>query len=118
MLRWFVSSELFHINGDQVFIKPLKISAFDKHKPCGVGHEDIDAIFSCMEIILSFNAQLYNELEKRINNWSPTQVLGDVFLTIGPYLKVYTTYVNNYNRALDTLRKLSKQGSFMKFLAV
>eukprot|EP00698_Gefionella_okellyi_P025313 TRINITY_DN9234_c0_g1_i1.p1 TRINITY_DN9234_c0_g1~~TRINITY_DN9234_c0_g1_i1.p1 ORF type:complete len:1132 (-),score=272.22 TRINITY_DN9234_c0_g1_i1:130-3525(-) len=99
-----------------VFVKPLKISAKDPRKPCGVTEEAVDALFSCTEIILSFNEKLCSDLDKRITNWSPTQVLGDVFKQMAPWLKVYTSYVNNYPRALDTLRHLQKNSSFTKFM--
>jgi hypothetical protein len=43
------------------------------------------------------NAKLLEELGGRINNWSPEQKIGDVFLTFVPFLKTYTSYSSNYS---------------------
>jgi hypothetical protein len=43
------------------------------------------------------NERLLEELEGRINNWSPEQKIGDVFLTFVPFLKTYTIYSSNYS---------------------
>jgi len=44
--------------------------------------EDFSIIFSNIELIRQFNQSLCAELEKRINSWSDTQKLGDVFVSM------------------------------------
>jgi hypothetical protein len=46
------------------------------------------------------NEKLLEELEGRIDNWSPEQKIGDVFLTFVPFLKTYTIYSSNYSSGI------------------
>ena len=68
------------------------------------------SLFAKLEIILNYNLQLYNRLTVRIGQkWEEDgQHLGDIFIELGLYLKVYTTYVNNYNSSLDTFTELKE----------
>jgi len=56
------------------------------------------------------------DLKPRVENWSPTQCLGDIFLTITNYLKVYTSYVQHYDDALEVLSECKKKSKFLHFL--
>jgi hypothetical protein len=42
--------------------------------------EDIKTIFSNVEVLLNFSTKLAHELESRIVNWTPNQMVGDIFL--------------------------------------
>jgi len=48
--------------------------------------------------------------------FSEGQKLGDIFLLMTDFLKVYTAYVNNYNLALKTLTELSQNAKIAKLL--
>jgi hypothetical protein len=88
-------------------------------------------IFSDIEIIHNFNAELLKELEPIVLNWSPRQCLGNIFLKIVrsseynfcqflfqmDFMKIYSNYIQNFNNALDMLHQCkSKKGNFEKFL--
>eukprot|EP01113_Clastostelium_recurvatum_P028624 TRINITY_DN3459_c0_g1_i2.p1 TRINITY_DN3459_c0_g1~~TRINITY_DN3459_c0_g1_i2.p1 ORF type:complete len:1330 (+),score=357.21 TRINITY_DN3459_c0_g1_i2:583-3990(+) len=66
------------------------------------------SIFSELEVILAYNGMLLKTLEQRMKNWKTNDNLGDAFLKMTDFLKVYTQYVNNFNSALKTIT-LSKQ---------
>lgn len=76
----------------------------------------IKNIFSNIIMIRSYNEQLLSRLEERMSNWfSSGQKLGDIFLEMTEFLKVYTMYVNNYNTSIATMTQLLGENS--KFAA-
>jgi hypothetical protein len=77
---------------------------------------EIRAIFSETESILNYNRHLLDQLEVRVSKWSVSQRLGDIFLLISNFLKIYTQYCSNYNEAMRILSECKKQSKFKKFL--
>jgi len=45
-----------------------------------MSNEDFNAIFSNIEVIRQFSQRLCQDLEKRWQNWSDTQKIGDIFV--------------------------------------
>ncbi|KAN0034796.1 hypothetical protein ACTFIV_001328 [Dictyostelium citrinum] len=67
-------------------------------------------IFSDIQIIYNFGNKFLDQLRNRCgNNWRVYQKISDLFLQISAFLKVYTSYVQNYNTALETLEELKKK---------
>lgn len=48
----------------------------------GIEHEDVKIIFGGLPVLLNINANLLKDLTSRMDNWSATQCLGDLFLNI------------------------------------
>lgn len=96
-------------------------------------------------MILGYTEQVLSQLKTRVDAWGPHQVLGDIFLqlvrllnnlfviearfafalshllrlTQGFFLKIYTQYVTNYDRARrDLIEFKKKSSSFAQFLDV
>ena len=62
----------------------------------------IRQIFSNVELICNFNQELLKELDVRLKEWDPSSTkIGDIFLKLGPFLKMYTTYSNGYEAAME-----------------
>jgi hypothetical protein len=94
--------------------------------------EDIKIIFSDIEIILAANKNLLQDLDKNLSKWMPSQVIGSVFLQMvcpslylvlcsnfmfkGPVLRVYSMYVNNFERAHRTIAEYLKKDAYIAFL--
>lgn len=74
---------------------------------------DIKAIFSNVEQILNLNSELLKELVKANKDAWPRTRIGEAFMQMAPYLKIYTTYVNNFDAATETL--LSCEKKYPKF---
>ncbi len=56
---------------------------------------------------------------ERVSNWSPKQLIADLFLNEGNFLVIYSQYVNNYERALDTIKaEIEVNKEFAAFLEV
>ena len=75
-----------------------------------------------VEIIVSYSKLLLVRLEPRVSHWSPSTSLGDVFLQITDFMKVYTQYVQDYDKFRTQLQNYltNKQASrpLSKFLKV
>lgn len=73
-------------------------------------------IFSNIDIIRNFNTILLKDLEQILNNWSYDTRLSGVFLQMADFLKLYTTYINNYSSALETVTFCKQSSVFSSLL--
>ena len=81
-----------------------------------ITQQQIKLIFSNVEIILNYASTLLESLQSRMESWSETTCIGDIFLNITPFFASYIDYVNNYPAALETLNKLHSNERFQAFL--
>jgi len=94
-----------------MYKKPLEGSSASL-KPI-LAKEEVEALFSNVELILNLNKELLKRIQKKMETWTDTTVIGDVFLTISPFLKSYTQYCNNYPNAMGLYNK--KKTTHQKF---
>ena len=82
--------------------------------------EELHTIFSNIKTIVEFNEKLLARLQERIGTqWSYTQLVGDIFLELAPYLSLYTQYCNNYEHSIAAVERARKHnGPFNTYLAV
>ncbi|KAG5519442.1 hypothetical protein PMAC_002069 [Pneumocystis sp. 'macacae'] len=80
----------------------------------------ISDIFSNFIDIFNFNTKLLKMLEERLDpfntgtvcNWDPRKdCLGDIFLQMGPSLKIYSIYCLNFSSALSAIEHEFKENS-------
>lgn len=83
-----------------------------------ISKEAFKHIFSELEVIYSYNSVFLSNLEKRFQQWSVHQKIGDIILQITEFLKVYTQYTNNYNKAIATVEKCTENHDFLQFIQV
>lgn len=73
----------------QHYMMPMSAATRNKTAPVCFNDEDIRNIFSNnLTLIVGVNLELLKSLEARVQSWSESQKLGDVFLTMAPFLKV------------------------------
>ncbi|XP_008566662.1 PREDICTED: FYVE, RhoGEF and PH domain-containing protein 2 [Galeopterus variegatus] len=61
-------------------------------------------IFSNISSIYQFHAQFFlPELQQRLDDWTATPCIGDVIQKLAPFLKMYSEYVKNFERAAELL---------------
>jgi len=130
--RTFIVSEL--ITTEESYIETLNVVMKNYYEPLEkriasgdhkyfveskqpMNHEHLTYIFSNISTILEFNKELLQELKLRKENWSQQAMIGDIFLRLTPFLKLYTEYSNNYDRSVDLLKRATKHcASFRDFL--
>eukprot|EP00732_Lithocolla_globosa_P007358 Lithocolla_globosa_v1_NODE_9293_length_724_cov_3.796712.p1 type:complete len:137 gc:universal NODE_9293_length_724_cov_3.796712:455-45(-) len=81
------------------FMEPLKMSGLLPSKM-------IPVVFSNLDDLVGVNTELLNQLTQRVGEteWANSrECLGDVLLRLAPFLKLYTTYVKNYDQGIATV---------------
>ncbi|KAG8512030.1 FYVE, RhoGEF and PH domain-containing protein 2, partial [Galemys pyrenaicus] len=64
----------------------------------------VKLIFSNISSIYQFHAQFFlPELQRRLDDWTATPRIGDVIQKLAPFLKMYSEYVKNFERAAELL---------------
>mmetsp|Transcript_1765 Transcript_1765/g.2478 ORF Transcript_1765/g.2478 Transcript_1765/m.2478 type:complete len:1057 (+) Transcript_1765:18-3188(+) len=81
-----------------------------------LSEDDIRKIFANVEQIRSLNFNFLVDLQGRIEEWSDQQTLGDVFLKIIPYFKVYINYYRNYDTVPAAIENFSAKKAFSRWL--
>ncbi|KAL2791751.1 FYVE, RhoGEF and PH domain-containing protein 2 [Daubentonia madagascariensis] len=86
---------------DQVFFQELlRTARSSKAFPEDV----VRIIFSNISSIYQFHAQFFlPELQRRLDDWTTTPRIGDVIQKLAPFLKMYSEYVKNFERAAELL---------------
>ena len=69
-----------------------------------VSLDNIRAIFSTIEIVVATDMELLEGIQARITTWHPNQTIGDIFIKMAAFMKVYTNYVKNFNNALSAIQ--------------
>lgn len=97
----------------QLFLLPLKSAGEEAGL---LSKEELYKIFSNVETLLKVNEELLQGLEKRTEEWDHTSCVGDIFLHLASFFKLYTVYCKNYGTALETLQHCKTNPRFAHFL--
>ncbi|EGG21050.1 pleckstrin domain-containing protein [Cavenderia fasciculata] len=94
----------------QYYLKPLKTI-----QPPLLSPKSIQCIFGHIEDLLTVNRELLCNIQDRMTTWKDNKKLGDIFLKLAPFLKMYTEYCSNYDKAVT---KLKQKADLSKDLAL
>lgn len=95
----------------QVFLKPLQEKEI-------LSKQQLVTIFQNVEILLNFHSTLYKDLSERMKTWTPRKEIADIFITMVPFMKMYTQYVSNFDDSRKELTELREHKAFTEFLEV
>ena len=101
-------------NDSRLSVKGLNLNSLIGSKGMKITPEDIRTMFSNVEQLLPINRELLNQLESRLNNWSDKQKIGDIFNKMAPFFKMYNSYGNNYEKAVELYSKCEKEPFFLE----
>jgi len=108
-----VTSERRYVGGltvmVNVYMKPMETKGILPPKV-------IKQIFSVSENLMLFHQSFLQTLEKSLKEWNNTTLVGDHFLRIKPFFKMYYDYVNNYGAATNVLKEQMEKKKVSKFL--
>lgn len=100
---------------NEVYRRPMINASKKEEIPLSL--DEVDAIFSkYFTQILKVNLTLLKGLVERLENWSPTQLLGDLLLDLMPFLKMYTNYTGGWEKAISILDEYESKESFNNFI--
>lgn len=75
-----------------------------------LSENDIHRIFGNIMSILKFAETLLEKLERRMKHFDPeVTMLGDVFISLVPFLSIYTDYCCNYGEGMMLLSKVKAE---------
>jgi hypothetical protein len=95
---------------------PLEQYARAKKK--WITEDQVKNMFYQVRVIYGLNSTLLNELEQRTDakTWKVDSVIGDIFVKMGDFLRVYASYISNYSKASQTLKECKQNKKFVEFL--
>ena len=59
------------------------------------------------------NQHLMRAINARVKQWSDVQLIGDVFLKMAPYFKIYNDYSNMYETNVSLISKCQEDPQFV-----
>ncbi|XP_036746884.1 FYVE, RhoGEF and PH domain-containing protein 6 isoform X2 [Manis pentadactyla] len=119
-----IKSKVHHIakeimSSEKVFVDVLKLLHIDfrdavAHASRQLGKaviEDrvLNQILYYLPQLYELNRDLLKELEDRMLNWTEQQRIADIFVKKGPYLKMYSTYIKEFDKNIALLDEQSKK---------
>ncbi|XP_044311464.1 FYVE, RhoGEF and PH domain-containing protein 6 isoform X1 [Varanus komodoensis] len=117
-------SKVYHIakeimSSEKVFVDVLKLLHIDfrdsvAHASRQLGKpviEDriLNQILYYLPQLYELNRDLLRELEERLSHWIDHQRIADIFVKKGPYLKMYSTYIKEFDRNVALLHEQCKK---------
>ncbi|XP_074554580.1 FYVE, RhoGEF and PH domain-containing protein 6 [Halichoeres trimaculatus] len=101
------------MSSEKVFVDVLKLLHIDfrdavakatrqNGKPV-VDERVLNQILYYLPQLYQLNRDLLRELEERVAHWSDHQRLSDIFVQKGPYLKMYSTYIRQFDNNVALL---------------
>ncbi|XP_023364979.1 FYVE, RhoGEF and PH domain-containing protein 6 isoform X1 [Otolemur garnettii] len=119
-----MKSKVHHIakeimSSEKVFVDVLKLLHIDfrdavAHVSRQLGKpviEDriLNQILYYLPQLYELNRDLLKELEERMLNWTEQQRIADIFVKKGPYLKMYSTYIKEFDKNIALLDEQCKK---------
>jgi len=101
--------EDLHVLSD-VFMFPIQMSG-------SLTNDQIQKLFSCLDSFGPVHEDLLKKFEEDKKQGRSINI-GERFLSICEYLKMYTMYCSNHDAAIDLLRDLKKNAEFMRTLNI
>ncbi|XP_052452886.1 FYVE, RhoGEF and PH domain-containing protein 6-like [Carassius gibelio] len=102
-------------SSEKVFVKVLKLLHVDfrdavMKASCQAGKPVIDErvlnqILCYLPQLYELNCDLLRELEERVAHWNEHCCVADIFVKKGPYLKMYSTYIREFDKNVALLEE-------------
>ena len=119
VIQELLNTEASYMQNLQIMIKKFQaplLASLATPKPL-LSEADIRTIFGSIEIIYNVNMVLLELLSAKMRNWSSRQTIGDVFVYMADWFRVYTDYINNYDQSQSTLLRCKEESPrFAQFL--
>ncbi|KAM7116376.1 FYVE, RhoGEF and PH domain-containing protein 6 isoform 2-T2 [Molossus nigricans] len=113
----YIAKEI--MSSEKVFVDVLKLLHIDfrdavAHASRQLGKpviEDriLNQILYYLPQLYELNRDLLKELEERMLNWTEQQRIADIFVKKGPYLKMYSTYIKEFDKNIALLDEQCKK---------
>ncbi|XP_040264853.1 FYVE, RhoGEF and PH domain-containing protein 6 [Bufo bufo] len=116
---YYIAKEI--MSSEKVFVDVLKLLHIDfryavaqasKHlgKPV-IEDKTLNQILYYLPQLYELNRDVLRELQERMSQWSEQQKIADIFVKKGPYLKMYSTYIREFDRNVSLLDEQCKKNA-------
>jgi serine/threonine protein kinase len=109
IVRELLSTEKTYVDSLTTLVE--KFGAHFKEKKL-LSAEDFAAIFQNAETILSFHRMFLSDLDARLSTWNRHSLLGDLFVRLHSFFKLYMQYINGFDRSAEVLKSSLKHRKF------
>ncbi|XP_066561094.1 FYVE, RhoGEF and PH domain-containing protein 6 isoform X2 [Amia ocellicauda] len=107
------------MSSEKVFVDVLKLLHIDfrdavakasrqSGKPV-IEERTLNQILYYLPQLYELNRDLLRELEERVAHWNDHQRIADIFVKKGPYLKMYSTYIKEFDKSIALLDEQCKR---------
>ncbi|CAH1784124.1 unnamed protein product [Owenia fusiformis] len=106
------------MSSEKVFVDVLHLINIDFRRAVADGCSEFDQeiipssmlnqILNNLPSLYNFNKTLSLDLNSRIDKWESNPKVADIFVTMGPFLKLYTSYIRDYEKT-TTLLETTKE---------
>lgn len=103
------------LTSEKIFVNVLKLLHIDFREAvlkasCQTGRAVIDErvvkqILCSLPQLYELNCNLLKELEERVAHWDEHRAVADIFVKKGPYLKMYSTYIREFDKNVALLEE-------------
>ncbi|XP_046357623.2 FYVE, RhoGEF and PH domain-containing protein 6-like isoform X4 [Haliotis rufescens] len=104
---------------EEVFVDVLKLlnidfrnhvtKAAEKLDHAVIPSEMLNKILDYLPQLHNFNEDLLKDLTERIENWKENPKVADIFVKKGPFLKMYSSYIRNFENATAMFEESCKR---------
>ncbi|XP_071084148.1 FYVE, RhoGEF and PH domain-containing protein 6-like isoform X2 [Haliotis cracherodii] len=104
---------------EEVFVDVLKLlnidfrnhvtKAAEKLDHAVIPSEMLNKILDYLPQLHNFNEDLLKDLTERIENWKENPKVADIFVKKGPFLKMYSSYIRNFENATALFEESCKR---------
>ncbi|KAF2068872.1 hypothetical protein CYY_009803 [Polysphondylium violaceum] len=90
----------------ELFQRPMLQTVKTSPQDWNIKESDIFSIFSHIENIYSLSTILFEKIDPRLQNWSYSQSIADIFVDLSPFFKCYKQFSENYSNSIETLKNI------------
>lgn len=110
---YYIAHEI--LSTERSFVDALKLvfeECYGTIKAANVVADSVlSDIFRDLENIYLLDSRFLQELEERMVTWEEHERIGDIIKKYGHFLKMYTQYVNGYDKAMDVFQVTVKENA-------
>ncbi|XP_077495973.1 uncharacterized protein LOC144106898 isoform X2 [Amblyomma americanum] len=115
--RMYIAREL--ASSEQVFVDALHLLNKDFREAVRAASEErgspiipddvLDQILKHLPHLVDLNEELLGQLQDRVDNWEGREQLADVLIKMGPFLKLYSSYIKDFEAMTAALVEAKKK---------
>lgn len=112
IINTILESETIYLECLNVLIQYMKAlrSTIGTSQPV-ISQEDLNVIFHKIPELHAIHQSFLEGIRNRVNQWDGKLTIGDHFKILATRLQIYASFLENYPRAIETIRKCSAENA-------